>query len=106
MSLTLDEIGQRVQAWRLKNFGEQSRYRNLAQITEEVGEVARAVGKAEEGIRPETRGSLDQELGDVLLATLGMIAAEGFDPEEIVNARLTRMEALDFTQDPEGGEAR
>ena len=104
--LPMNEIGHRVDAWRKKNFGVQSRWRNAGQIGEEVGEVFRAIGKGEEGIRPETRGNLPDELGDVLLATLGMIAAEGFDPEEIINRRIGRMERLDFTKDPEGGDAR
>lgn len=104
--LPLNEIGQRVKDWRHKNFGEQSRWRNAGQIGEEVGEVFRAIGKEEEGIRPETRGNLPEELADVLLATLGMMACEGLDAEEVMQKRLARLEALDFTKDPEGGKAR
>lgn len=95
-------IAHRVRQWRLKNFGEQTRARNALQICEEAGEVARAVGKADEGIRPETRGNLADELGDVILATCGMAAAEGIDLVEVVKRRLARMESLDFTKGPEG----
>lgn len=102
----IEDIGRRVGEWRLQNFGEQSRMRNLAQITEEVGEVARAAGKEEEGIRPETRGNIADELGDVILATCGMAYAEGIDLSAVIARRLERMEGLDFTDDPEGGEGR
>lgn len=96
MPLTLDDFGARVYAWRVLNFGEPSAMRNALQICEESGEVARAVGKAEERIRPETRGNLADELGDVLLAVCGMAANEGIDLQAIAHQRLVRMEGLDF----------
>lgn len=100
--LTLDYIGYLVHAWRVRNFGEPSAMRNALQICEEAGEVARVVGKTEEGIRPDTRGNLPDELGDVLLSVCGMAAAQGIDLNAIAHARLERMESLDFTKGPEG----
>ena len=97
--MKLDEVARRVDAWRKGQFGKQSRMRNVLQIAEEVGEVARAVGKESEGIRILDRGNLADELGDVILATCGMIEAEGFDIAEIVERRLARMESLDFKKD-------
>lgn len=94
--LPMSTVARRVHAWRLNLFGEQSRMRNLAQIVEEVGEVARACGKEEEGIREHDRGNLADELGDVILATLGMSRAEGIDIESVVKRRLLRMESIDY----------
>lgn len=96
-------VGQRVSAWRKKNFDDQDPMRNLVQITEELGELARAVGKEHEGIRPDTRGNISDETGDVLLATLGFAFYAGVQIEDAVSRRLARMEALDFKRDPEGG---
>lgn len=100
--LTLDDIGARVSAWRLYNFGQQSDVRHALQICEEAGEVARAVGKEEEGIRPATRGNLADELADTLLSVCGLATKKGIDLDVVVQQRLARMDSLDFTQSPDG----
>ena len=103
-ALDLVNVGHRVYQWRIKNFGEPTPMRNALQICEEAGEVARAVGKADEGIRPETRGDLADELGDVILAVAAFANQEEIDIYAAILRRLARMERLDFTEDPEGGE--
>lgn len=102
--LVLNEVARRVRAWRLRQFGEQTLTRHALQVCEEAGEVARAVGKAEEGIRPETRGDLGSELADVILSACGLAAAAGIDLDAIVAARLERVERLDFRKNPESGQ--
>jgi NTP pyrophosphatase (non-canonical NTP hydrolase) len=50
-------------------------------LCEEAGEVARIAAKSAQGIRPDTRGKWEEELGDVLLVTLGLCPLVGVDPE-------------------------
>jgi len=96
-------VGQTAAVWREMNFGQQSHMRMALQICEEAGEVARVIGKADEGIRPETRGNLAEELCDVILASAAMAAQCDIDIEAAMAARIKRMLSLDFRDDPEGG---
>lgn len=103
----VNEVGARCLAWREKNFGSVSMHKHLGSLTEEIGEVARAINKAEEGIRSDTRGNLADELGDALMCVAALAAAAGVDLNEVLDRRITRMERLDFRADPEnGGEVR
>lgn len=90
----------------LQDWPEGSRHQRALRLSREVGGVARAIGKAEEGIRPETRGSPAEALYRVVQVACHLATGEGINVAAIVQARLARMESLDFRSDPEGGEAR
>lgn len=102
-AMTVQEVGRRCAAWRLEQFGKVSRLRAAAQVGEEAGEVLRAVGKEEDGIRVETRGLLPEELADVVMSCCAMADEQGIDLEAALRERVARMETLDFRSDPEGG---
>lgn len=59
----------------------------LAVVAEEVGEVARAVVKAKQGIRPETRGNLEEEIGDVVIALCALASTADIDIQQAVQDR-------------------
>jgi len=79
-------------------------HRTLGHLFVAVGELSRTVGKSSEGIRPETRGTLEGSLNKVLASVENLVAVYGFDHiSGVVEQRLQRMESLDFTRgDPEG----
>jgi len=60
-------------------------------LNEEAGEVARLAAKERQGIRPESRGEWEHELGDVLLVTFGLAAMHGLDPESLVRDAAHRL---------------
>lgn len=103
--LSLKEIGRKARDWQDKNFNT-SKVKGALALCEEAGEVARAVNKEDDGIRPETRGDVGDEIGDVLLAATALANRYGLDPQTCVERRLKRMLKLDFTKDPEGGKPR
>lgn len=101
---SLNDIGRQTRAWQDRNF-QPDKVRSALQLCEEAGEVARAVGKEQDGIRPNSRGSVAAELGDVVLSAAALADRHGIDLEHAVKARLERCLALDFVTHPEEGVA-
>lgn len=101
--LNLDELALQARAWQDANFKNFSKLHAALQLCEESGEVVRAVLKEDLGVRPDTRGRVDEEIGDVLLAVLALADRHGLSAEECLRVRFVRLDTLDFTEDPEGG---
>ena len=69
------------------------RLAQFAVLTEEVGEVARVLGKTAQGDRPETRGDLATELADVQIALLSLAAVSDVDLTEALARRWGEVQA-------------
>ena len=102
----LNRLGDRVKRWQDEQF-EPSLTDQALVLCEEAGEVARAVVKGKQRIRPQIRGPPGRTRSATCCwrrCPLGRRA--GIDVEAALHRRLQRCLRLDFTADPEGGEAR
>jgi len=99
----LDRVAKTTREWQDRNFPDIVKIDATLALCEEVGEVARAVLKEKLGIRPETRGDVGDEIGDVLLLAIALADRHGLSANDCLMRRGERMLKLDFTKDPEGG---
>ena len=82
-------------------FGDMDMGQQALVLAEETGEVCRVVVKTEQGIRPDTRGDLGEELADVLMVALGMFAQAGINPDHALRAKMRKLEQRVYTRDVE-----
>ena len=94
-SFYLDDVAREVREWQDRELGT-NRVEGALALCEEAGEVARAVLKTKQGIRPETRGDVGDELGDVLMAALALADRHGLSAMECLQRRLGRLRTLTF----------
>ena len=77
---TLQEIQIEQRAWSLKNFGEHPSWHPLMGIMEELGELAHAFLKREQGIRgtrEEHDAAIKDAIGDVMIYLMDFCSCEG-----------------------------
>ncbi len=97
--LTLSEAQQRVDAW-IKQYGVRyfSELTNLAQLVEEVGEVARVVSRTygEQSHKADSQpGELADELADVLFVLICLANQTGIDLTAAFQENLTKKTSRD-----------
>ena len=101
--------------WLAHNFGPERDVNEQALVlTEEVGELARALVKRSQGIRgtwSEWSREVRKEAADVYIALLAIAATEGFSLRDESALRWAEVSARDFRADPighgmPGGESR
>ena len=71
---------------------------DLNHLIRHTGKLARAVGKESEGIRPESRGDVAEELQMIYSIALCLMMAQDEPIATFTEARLTRMEGLVFSR--------
>lgn len=84
------EVDQWIQTIGVRYFDEMT---NLAQLVEEVGEVARILSRTcgEQSFKDgDERGDLGDELADVLFVTICLANQSGIDLTEALNANLAK----------------
>lgn len=96
---TLKDAQQRVDAW-IQTLGVRyfSELTNLAQLMEEVGEVARILSRTygEQSFKPsEPRADLADELADVLFVLICLANQTGVDLQAALEANLAKKTARD-----------
>jgi NTP pyrophosphatase (non-canonical NTP hydrolase) len=114
-SLTIAEAQQRVDDW-IKTIGVRyfSELTNLAQLVEEVGEVARIISRTygDQSFKKSDEGkSLGDELADVLFVTICLANQTGIDLTDALERNLAKKTQRDATRhqgnekltSPEGG---
>lgn len=89
--LDLGDIARDVNREQARCWGEPTVTVQTLVLCEEAGEVARIAAKSAQGIRPDTRGQWEEELGDVLIVALGLCALVGVDPETAILGRLNKL---------------
>lgn len=100
---TLNEIGQAHQVWQDKNFDDISLLTQGLALSEECGEVSRAILKAHLGIRAADRGNLADELADVILVASSLATRTGIDLDAAVASKAARRDLKDFRARPNSG---
>lgn len=96
--------------WVERNFPQQLAYQPLLGLVEEVGELAHAHLKSEQGIRgfagvDPSEAKVDA-VGDIFIYLMSYCNASGIDLEEAIWTTWRRVAARDWVTDPvKGGEA-
>ena len=97
--MTISEAQQRVDEW-IETYGVRyfSELNNMAQLTEEVGEVARIISRKygeQSSKKGEETGSLDDELADVLWVVICLANQTGIDLDKAFERNLKKKTARD-----------
>lgn len=88
-----------VHDWCVSTYGAQTLERRGLVLGEEVGEVQRAILKRAEGVRPSDRGSLDEELPQLLIALLVTADVAGVDLSSRVRREFAKLRARTVERD-------
>ena len=105
--MDLEKFQDEVAAWhRQQPWSEDDQVSITLGLTEEAGEVARAVLKRHQAIRgtyEEWTEEVRKELGDVLIKAAAIANKEGFLLEDVIVARWDDVRRRDFTRFPKNG---
>lgn len=101
----LKKIQAEVEKWALYNFGEQAPERPFMGIVEELGELAHARLKTQQGIRVEEDHEKAEKdaLGDMLIYMLHYSGLRQFDLEEILEGTWQEVSKRDWVKFPANG---
>ncbi len=104
--MSLKKLQQEQAVWGKKNFGEQSGYRMLLGITEEVGELAHAHLKAEQDIRTnEDHFEAKRDaVADIVIYLAGYCNSEGINLEHTVYEVWDKVKLRDWKKNTETGD--
>lgn len=104
LSGQIRDLQMRHRAWVNKNFPLQKKHQPLLGLVEEVGELAHAHLKEEQGIRGLTHEAekLDA-VGDIFIYLMSYCNAAGYDLEDILLDTWETVEQRDWQKDPVRG---
>jgi NTP pyrophosphatase (non-canonical NTP hydrolase) len=97
---------QSVYNWSNHNWPNRTPLSILGNLTEETGEVARCITKAQHGIKgtPEFwDNELKDEIGDVAINLIDLCAVKGWSFGTIVNQRFEKVKVRDWQRFPKNG---
>jgi NTP pyrophosphatase (non-canonical NTP hydrolase) len=94
--------------WISRNFPGEEPYQPLLGLVEEVGELARAHLKGEQGIRrgvDQIQVQMDKvdAVGDIVVYLAGYCSANGINLQEAVTRTWAKVRQRDWVADPVGG---
>jgi NTP pyrophosphatase (non-canonical NTP hydrolase) len=92
--------------WSDRNFGHQPRYHSLLGVVEELGELAHAHLKAEQGIRAGAelyKVKAKDAIGDIVIFLAGYCSANGFDLEDAVRETWEDAKERAWKANPDNG---
>jgi NTP pyrophosphatase (non-canonical NTP hydrolase) len=95
-------LQKQINDWHNKNFSDSNPMRNQLNLTEEVGELSRAIIKMEQGIRGTRADWLKEaykELGDVFISLTNVAGALGIDLQEAITERWETISQRDWNAD-------
>lgn len=103
--LSLDELQLEQATWSLSNFGPQPKHRSLLGVTEEVGELAHAHLKAEQGIRTNENHEAKKKdaIGDIVIYLADYCTQQGFSFQECVEAAWNEVKQRDWKKNSISG---
>lgn len=101
--MTLREIQAEQRAWVLRNFGERPAYHPLLGAVEELGELAHAHLKEEQGIRRNENHveNAKDAVADVVIYLMDYCSSRGFDMQEIVQSTWEKVRQRDWKANPD-----
>ena len=103
--MDLNKLQSEQKEWGLRNFGEQPAYRMLLGAMEELGELAHAQLKGEQGIRTGEDHSAAKKdaIGDIVIYLAGYCNAEGINMAEAVETAWNEVKQRDWVTYPKNG---
>ena len=106
--MTLNELQLQSSVWTKSNFGKHPSYQPLLGVVEEVGELAHAHLKNEQGIRgtpDEHRAAKIDAIGDIIIYLVDYCNQEDISIQKAVEDTWAQVKARDWTKDKlKGGE--
>lgn len=104
MNLRLIQLEQR--EWATKNFGDKPSWHPLLGAVEELGELAHAFLKREQGIRGTTESHTEDirdAIGDITIYLLDFCNREGLDLQSIIQDTWAEVKQRDWKANPLNG---
>jgi len=105
--LDVRKFQEEVIVWADKNFSAQLEYwKPMLGVVEEVGELAHALLKMEQGIRGTEAELTDQAMdaiGDTIVYMAHLCGRRGWNLEEIIKVTWARVSKRDWKKDPKSG---
>lgn len=104
---TLTNIQNEVEVWSHKNFGSQPSWCPLLGISEEVGELAHAYLKRQQGIRGTTEEhneAIKDAVGDIMIYLLDFCGREGINLEDTLEETWNHVSKRDWKKNSANGE--
>lgn len=104
--MTFGCLQERAHAWQVKNFGEQPASRMLMGVVEEVGELAHAQLKMEQGIRgsaAEHEATGKDAVGDILVYLANYCSMKGWSMQEAIEETWAAVSKRDWKLFPKNG---
>jgi NTP pyrophosphatase (non-canonical NTP hydrolase) len=98
--LTISELQEQVNKWHTRNFPRQTIAINQVVLTEEVGELSRAIAKMHAGIRGSEEEWITEarkEIGDVMISLMSVATSLGIDAEQAVSEKWASVSQRDWT---------
>ena len=94
----LKQLQEEHRIWSLFNFGVQPSYHSLLGAAEEIGELAHAHLKGEQGIRSAeaTREAKEDAIADAIIYLAGYCNSEGINLEEILQRTWDKVKTRDW----------
>ena len=100
----LNIIQMELKEWDKKNFGEQPSYRSLLGAFEEIGELAHAHLKEEQGIRESNyEEDAKDAIGDTIIYLANYCNARGFNLQGIIEETWNQVKERDWVRYPKTG---
>ncbi len=100
----LNKMQRELYDWDKKNFGEQPSYRSLLGATEELGELAHAHLKEEQGIRESNyEEDAKDAIGDTIIYLTNYCNARGFNLQGIIEETWNQVRQRDWIKYPKTG---
>ena len=103
--MSMQQLQQDISEWHDRNFGPWPDWMAALVVSEEAGEVSRAVLKRKTGHRgtyEEWTAELRKEIGDVIIGLAYLASIEGFDLEQAIQDRWAVIQQRDWNSDPIG----
>lgn len=105
--MLLSDLQREHEQWVHKNFPGETTYQAFLGMVEEMGELAHAILKSEQGIRGMSEeAAMDAKIdavGDLVVFLAGFCTMHGIDLEQAVEDTWFKVRQRDWTKDPERG---
>lgn len=102
----LKNVQEEQKTWAVKNFGHQPGWRSILGVMEEVGELAHAYLKNDQGIRISENHDeqMNDAVGDIVIYLADFCNNMGIDLEQIVSETWATVKKRDWTKNRINGE--
>ena len=108
MDMTFRRLQEEQGEWAMRNFGARPSHQPLLGAVEELGELAHAHLKSEQGIRGAQEHHAESKrdaVADIIVFLADYCNLEGFDMQELIEETWADVRLRDWKKNPDNGEA-